>query len=284
MTSSAPAAAGCDLKTAKLDARPRAVSVNGITIPRGDIARETQNHEAKTPIEAWKKAARALAIRELLRQEATRLGIAAEPLVDEDGRRETAGEAAMRALIDREVQVPVAGEEECRRYYMQNSSKFYSAALYAPRHILIAASPKERDARLVAKAEAERLAELVAAHPARFAALAEAHSACPSKQVGGALGQIGPGQTVREFEAALAQMEPGDVPTIVETRYGFHIVLLDQKIAGQALPFELVHQRIADYLDDTVRRRAMRQYVEILVSRAAISGIDLMPEAPSTLN
>ncbi|MCA0401590.1 MAG: peptidylprolyl isomerase [Proteobacteria bacterium] len=268
----------CDLKTTKIDAKPRMVSVNGINIPRGDIARETQNHEAKTPIEAWKKAARALAIRELLRQESERLAIVAEPQVDADGRRETAGEAAMRALIDQEVKVPVADEETCRRYYMQNSSKFWSAALYAPRHILIPASPKDQDARLVAKAEAERVAELVAAHPERFPSLAEAYSACPSKQVGGTLGQVGPGQTVREFEAALTQMEPGNVPTVVETRYGFHIVLLDQKIEGRALPFELVHQRIADYLDETVRRRAMRQYVEILAGRAQITGIDLTPE------
>lgn len=282
--SSAPAAPGCDLKTTKIDAKPRAVSVNGITIPRGDIARETQNHEAKTPIDAWKKAARALAIRELLRQEAARLDIVAGPLIDADGRRETAGEAAMRALIDHEVQVPTADEETCRRYYMQNSSKFYSSALYAPRHILIAASPKDMDARLVAKAEAERVAELVAAHLDRFAVLAEAHSACPSKQVGGALGQIGPGQTVREFEAALTQMEPGGVPAVVETRYGFHVVLLDQKIAGRELPFELVHQRIAEYLDETVRRRAMRQYVEILASRAVITGIDLAPEGQLALN
>jgi peptidyl-prolyl cis-trans isomerase C len=277
-------AAGCDLKTAKIDAKPRAVSVNGITIPRGEIARETQNHTARTPIEAWKKAARALAIRELLKQEAARLGIAAEPAKDGEGRRETADEAAMRALIEREVVVPTADEESCRRYYENNRARFHSAPLYAPRHILIAAAPGDASARLAARVEAERLAEQVAAMPSRFGDLARAFSACPSKEVGGALGQIGPGQTVREFEAGLAQMAPGDVPAVIETRYGFHVVLLDQKIAGEALPFALVHRRIAEYLDETVRRRAMRQYVEILASRATISGIELLHEPQQPLN
>lgn len=274
----------CDLKTAKIDAKPRAVSVNGITIPRGDIARETQNHAARTPIEAWKQAARALAIRELLKQEAARLGIAAEPATDDEGRRETSDEAAMRALVEREVAVPTADEAACRRYYDNNRAKFRSSALYAPRHILVAAAPKDAVSRLAARAEAERIAEQVAAMPSRFGELAGSFSACPSKDVGGALGQIGPGQTVKEFEEGLDEMEPGLVPAVIETRYGFHVTLLDQKIEGQDLPFELVADRIAEYLDESVRRRAMRQYVEILAARAVISGIDLIPEASTARN
>ena len=48
------------------------VRVNGVTIPHDIISREAQNHPAPTPIAAWTAAARALAVRELLLQEARR--------------------------------------------------------------------------------------------------------------------------------------------------------------------------------------------------------------------
>lgn len=278
MTASASTLTGCDLKSPKLDIRPKTVSVNGTVIPRGDIARETQNHAAGTPVAAWKKAAQALVIRELLRQEAASLGIAAEPLEDDEGRRETADEAAMRALVDREVQVPTADEEICRRYYAQNSARFRSAPLYAVRHILIAAAPGDHDARDAARREGERLADFLANRPEAFADLAAEYSACPSGKVGGNLGQIGPGQTVPEFENALGMMKPGQAPGLVETRYGIHVVALDHKVEGEAIPFEFVREQIAAYLDETVRRRAMQQYVAILAERATIVGVDLVPD------
>lgn len=281
MTATATAPAACDLKSPKLDARPRMVSVNGVTIPRGEIARETQNHAAPTPIAAWKKAARALVIRELLRQEATSRGIVAEPMDDGEGRRETAEEAAMRALLEQDIAVPTADEATCRRFYAQNVTRFSSAPIYAARHILIAAAPEDIDARDAARLQIKAMIETLRDEPAAFSALAEAHSACPSAKTGGNLGQIGPGQTVPEFETALASMAAGDL-ALIETRYGIHLVALDQKIEGRALPFEVVHDRIAAFLNETVRRRAMQQYVSILADKAEISGIDLVPDDPAS--
>ena len=78
--------------------KPKTISVNGAVIAREIIAREVQNHPAEKPILAWQAAARALVVRELLLQEAKRLGIEAEPLRDPEGRFETPEEAAMRAL------------------------------------------------------------------------------------------------------------------------------------------------------------------------------------------
>jgi peptidyl-prolyl cis-trans isomerase C len=63
--------------------------------------------------------------------------------------------------------------------------------------------------------------------------------------------------------------------TPVETRYGLHIIRLDRKIDGRELPFEAVADRIADYLRDSVTRRASAQYIARLVSRAEITGITL---------
>ena len=103
------------------------MTVNGVAIPRDVIAREVQHHPARTPAESLKAAARALVVRELLLQEARRLEIEAEPLSDSDGRRETTEEAAIRALVDREVRTPTADAATCRRYYEQNRQQFRSS-------------------------------------------------------------------------------------------------------------------------------------------------------------
>ena len=59
------------------------------------------------------------------------------------------------------------------------------------------------------------------------------------------------------------------------TRYGFHVIRLDRKHAGRILPYEVVADRIADYLRDSVRRRADAQYIARLVTAARIEGIEL---------
>lgn len=252
------------------------VAVNGRTIPADAIRRETRNHQDLPPAEAWKAAATALVVKELLVQEARRLGISGEPASDGEGRTETAEEAAIRTLVEREVRVPEADEAECRRYYQANRRRFRSADLVEASHILVAAPPDDAEARREAEALATRLAAMLVVEPGRFAELARAHSQCPSGAQGGSLGQLSPGSTVPEFEAALAAMTPGIVaPRPVETRYGFHVVRLERRIEGRDLPFELVHARIAGYLARAASHRAQAQYVARLVSAADIRGLAL---------
>ena len=105
--------------------------------------------------------------------------------------------------------------------------------------------------------------------PERFAELARAHSACPSKAVGGNLGQLSPGDTAPEFDAALRAMAPGEITTEpVASRFGHHIIRLDRRIEGRQLPFEQVQERIADYLVDRARHTAIAQFVARLTARA----------------
>lgn len=248
--------------------RPVPVSVNGVVIPSAAIARETQHHQAADPDQAWMLAAQALAVRELLSQEAERLSIVAEPVEDGEGRRETLQEARLRELVEREVKVPSADDAACRRYYQANLGRFRSADLCEVAHILIANGPQAQEL-------AGRLIAELRQQPERLAEIAAAHSVCPSRNQGGNLGQIGPGQTVPEFEAALSGLEVGTIhPEPIETRYGLHIVRLDRRIEGRWMPFEVVRERIADYLEDTVHRRALRQYVTILAGRAQLTGVD----------
>ena len=256
--------------------QPKTISVNGIVITYNAIAREAQYHPASKPIEAWQAAARALVVRQLLLQEARRLGVTAEARFDSDGRRETEEEALIRAVDEREVITPEPDAATCRRYYEQNRNAFRSESLFEAAHILFAARRDQPKAFAEARAIADSVLAELAREPSRFGELARCHSGCSSAALGGNLGQIGAGQTTPEFERALSRLVPGDMTSEpVETRYGLHIIRLDRKIEGQDLPFELVADRIADYLRDCVNRRATAQYLARLVSRAEISGIVL---------
>lgn len=265
--------AACPVKPAKLP-QPRQVRVNGVLISADAISHEMQNHPARRPLDCWKAAARALVLRELLLQEAHRSGIEADQLTDEAGRMETPDEARMRCLIESEVVTPEPRDEECRRYYDSNRRRFRTPALYHVCHILIAADRSE-EARQRAQEKAHAVLQTLAQMPEGFAAMARQHSACPSRETGGNLGQIGPGQTVAEFESALETMIEGAIhPKAIETRYGFHIVRLDRRIEGRQLPYDIAKDRIAEYLADRVQHKALGQYVALLAGKASIEGVE----------
>ena len=256
--------------------KPTAVTVNGVLLTREAIAPEAQNHPASNPREAWLSAARALAIRELLLQRARALELQTAPILEVDGRRETDEEALVRAVIDHDVIVPTADHAACQRFYQHNLKRFRTPDLFAASHILIAAEPGDEAGRAMARLSADKVQATLREAPELFENLAKTHSACTSKDLGGALGQIGPGQTVPEFERALPTIPVGRIGTEpVETRYGFHIIRVERREAGRQLPFEAVSERIAQYLHERVRRSAAHQYVCVLAGAAKIVGVDL---------
>jgi peptidyl-prolyl cis-trans isomerase C len=57
-----------------------------------------------------------------------------------------------------------------------------------------------------------------------FAEAAKAHSLCPSKRDGGALGTFTPGQMVREFDEVVFSGEVGKVLGPVKTQFGYHLI------------------------------------------------------------
>jgi peptidyl-prolyl cis-trans isomerase C len=215
-------------------------------------------------------------IRALLCARAEELGLLAP------GEREPAAvEAALDRLLDQEVVTPEPTEEELSRYYATHIEQFTSGDLVFARHILFAVTPGAPLDAIRRKAE-ETLA-LVRAQPERFAELARERSNCPSGAQGGNLGQLMRGDVVSEFAAAVFQgQRDGLLPALVRTRFGFHIVAVDQRVPGQAVPFEAVRQRIAARLVEQVQEKALRQYVEVLAGRAG-GGIPGVAAASSPL-
>ena len=254
------------------------VVVNGTEISDRAIKAEVQYHPAASFEEAHQAAARALVIRELLLQAAGQLGIAeVEPATDPNtGRRETREEALIRTVIEQEVKIPEPDEETCRRYYDNNRRRFRTEDLFEAAHILFLADPQDEEATARAKEQAAAALARVLDDPGSFGTLAGELSACPSAAQGGNLGQITRGQTVPEFETFLFNLEPGQIcPVPVKTRFGYHVLRLDRRIEGRELPFEAVRGRIAAYMREHVWRRAVSQYLRLLIGQADIRGIEL---------
>ncbi len=59
---------------------------------------------------------------------------------------------------------------------------------------------------------------------ADFGEIAKQHSSCPSGKEGGALGEFGPGQMVKEFDEVVFSQEVGKVHGPVQTQFGYHLI------------------------------------------------------------
>ncbi len=249
---------------------PCSLFVGDTPINEADIAREMQHHRAIRPEQARADAARALVVRELLRREAARLGFA-EGTSDS---RHTDEEVQIQRLIEQMVEDRVPTEDDCRRYFEQNIERFRSPDRVHVRHILLAAPADDVAGRFKARTQAEQLITELNAQPHLFSDLALRHSQCPSSSEGGDLGWLQKGQTTPEFDRQVFRLRQGLAGFPVESRWGYHVVSVDELDAGQALGFEQVHMQISDYLELQVRQRDVQHFLQELRERYPVRGLD----------
>jgi peptidyl-prolyl cis-trans isomerase C len=198
------------------------------------------------------------------------------PQTGEDGRQETRKDAAIRTLIESEVNVPEASDEECERFYDNNPERCKSETIFEARHILIAVKGSDEKDWETAYDNVNGLISIITADPGKFGKFAREMSMCPSAKNGGNLGQVTAGNTVPEFEIALCDMAAGSISNApVKSRYGYHIIALDRKIDGQVLPFDTIKERLKAWLEAVSWSKAVAQYLSILVGKSKITGIDL---------
>ncbi len=252
--------------------------VNGEAVPHTVVAAEAQNHDAPKgkPGIAWRKAANAVAMRTLLLQEARRRNLSPAPTEVGPGRFETEEEALIRGLLDTAVSVSTPGDNAVRAEYDRDPDRFRAPPLWDVSHILVACDPRDEAARTAAEARARDLTRKALKAPEGFARLAAENSDCGSKASGGYLGQLGPGDTVPEFEAALRYLTEGEITaTPILTRHGYHVISMNAVAEGDVLPFDAVRGKIAEALEKTAWATAARAFVAELVAGAEISGADL---------
>ncbi len=237
------------------------VTVNEYELSDAEMAEELAARDADD--QNLQSAMTTLVLRRLLLEEAQRLQLQGE---DDDARIEL--------LLQRQLSIPQAGEEECRRHYQATPERFTVGALAEVSHILFQVTPEVDLAAL--RLRAESVLEHLLAQPEDFATQAAALSNCPSGAQGGSLGQIARGACVPEFERAVFAATPqGIIPRLVETRFGLHIVQVGRKLDGTRLPFEAVRENIAQALQRAAHDQALRHYLQQLVGAARITGVQL---------
>jgi peptidyl-prolyl cis-trans isomerase SurA len=126
--------------------------------------------------------------------------------------------------------LPAVSEEEIAAFFeRQKASLGTRPATLSFQQVIVKPVPSDSaDARARRRAE-EILLEL--RRGGDFEALARRSSADPSAQQGGMLGWFRQGQMVREFEATVFSMAPGQISPVVKTEYGYHIIKLE-KVRG----------------------------------------------------
>lgn len=250
------------------------VRVNGVEIAPETIAQEIQHHPAPDAETAWTEAARALAVRELLLQEARRLGVEAEPEHDEAGRCEAEDDALVRSLLEQAVTPAEAGDQECRRFYETNQERFRTPDLFEAAHILIEPESDDEAGWAAAELRAREIAKQVGNDPKAFAAAARGSSGCASAQQDGSLGQIRRGELVEPIQRGLETLGDGETGREpVRSRFGWHILRLQRRIPGRTIPFDMARSKIADTLEARSWSVESARYVANLADRGTVEGI-----------
>ncbi len=153
------------------------------------------------------------------------------------------------------------GDDELKKYYAENASRYTAAEERRASHILIKAESSESAAdKQKAKARAEELLAEVRKAPTRFAELAKKNSQDPgSAPKGGDLDFFGRGAMVKPFEDAAFGMKAGEISPVIQSDFGYHIIRLEAVRGGEKKPFESVR---AEVEAEVKRQLAQRKYAE----------------------
>lgn len=190
------------------------------------------------------------------------------------------GEAINLRFIKLDPQNFITGED-LQAYYNEHKHEFKTPEAVKARHILKKFPDNATDEQKAAvKAEAEELLATVRAAIAEgedFAELAKVHSEdVGSAPQGGALRGRNPdlppgdyfarGDMVQPFEkAAFDELSPGEVSDLVESRFGYHVIKLEEKRPEELQPFAQARSEISDKLTQIVGAEQAKEVAENLL-------------------
>jgi peptidyl-prolyl cis-trans isomerase D len=140
--------------------------------------------------------------------------------------------------------------EQIAEYYNSHTDEFKTPKRVKARHILIkvdeGADEKVVEAK---KAEAMKIYEKAAAGQ-DFAALAKKYSEGPSKAQGGELGWFTHDKMVASFADKAFEMKAGEISQPVRTRFGWHIIKVEQVEEATTTSLEAASETIRKKLTD----------------------------------
>ena len=178
---------------------------------------------------------------------------------------------AIQEFIDKQfVQKITVSDKEVRAYYDSNPLFFKQAEQVRASHILVSVDPKKDPSQKVESRKKIEVIQQKLQEGGDFSALAKEYSQCPSGRKGGDLGYFQRGEMVEPFEQAVFALGPGEVSDIVETKFGYHLIRLDNKKPESVIPFEGIKDRIGRYLKQKKAEKDIVSYVQNLEEKAKI--------------
>ena len=117
-----------------------------------------------------------------------------------------------------------------------------------------------------------------------FAELAKEKSTGPSGPNGGDLGWFGAGMMVPEFEAAVMDLEAGEVSAPVQTQFGWHVIKLNETRLAEApaleevrndLAMEIENAAVAAHIDELMAKTEVKK-AETEIDPAVLNDIGLV--------
>jgi peptidyl-prolyl cis-trans isomerase C len=199
----------------------------------------------------------------LVVQEALKRGFDKKPEVMADVA--VARETALFDWFVHDVVAPgIVADSAVRKFYDENPENFRVPEKIKVRHIVLTINPAAVNGKT--KQDALNLAQQISlqlfpffhgtdeseatklARVRKFAELAAHYSDDGAAQQGGDLGWVDKGALDQQFEEAAFALPVGKLSGIVETKYGYHIILVEDKKPASLQPFDEVKDEIREYL------------------------------------
>jgi len=182
-----------------------------------------------------------------------------ESALKEQMRRSMQVQELVTSAFVAKISIPDA---EIRTFYDQNKQLFREPETVKASHILIKVDPPDdetADAKAFKKIQTLKK-KLDAGED--FATLAKAESEGPSSVQGGSLGFFRRGQMVKPFEDKAFSLKVGEISDPVKTRFGYHLILVEDRKPARAIPFEETKDRIRQVLTQQQLQKEVFSYIE----------------------
>lgn len=179
-------------------------------------------------------------------------------------RKDARTELEKMTMVDREVRQKVElSPDQIKRYYDAHHEEFMVAKeRLRLAQILIAADPGAPPAeREAARRKAQDLHER-ALKGENFADLAKANSDDESSSRGGELGDFTPGEIMDQIRQTVVKLKPGQISELVQSRFGFHILKLEEHDKPGLKPLNEVSEEIREKLTAAETQERFKSWLE----------------------
>lgn len=166
--------------------------------------------------------------------------------------------------------VKIADEDLKAEYAKWSHDEQQDAEVHA-RHILVQVNPKATPEQVeAARVKAFALAAEARKPGVNFAELAKAKSEGPSAADGGDLGFFRHGVMVAEFEKVAFTTPVGGVADPVRTKFGWHVIYVEERRALAAPPFDEVKEQLREKMLRGQLEKYTEQYMQELRQGALV--------------